>query len=301
MDTLIPDVNAAGVLAEKEKKSENGEIKYSKKIIVFLDVLGYSNFVKKQGDKAKEVYDVMEFLSKAFNDVNDSLNVEKPDSLNDVDDSLNGIRPARKGELTLFSDTIVFSFEIKEELEKLKEVLPQLVPLIGVALYRIFDKCELLLRGIITLGEIYHTQNELFGQGIIDAYRKEKEEILFPRVLLDKSVHSGIDFKKVYKTENGTVSIDYIGDYIGSTPDKTPDEKKEIFKKHKKLIEYHLKRKKAKTDIVAKYIWLKDYHNWAVEKHFGNYADKKGLLIVRAAHGRRRARPPRRHADKEGC
>jgi hypothetical protein len=251
MDTLIPDVNAAGELAVKEGKSKNGEIQYSEEIIVFLDVLGYSNFVMNDKAEAGKVHEIIEFLTKSFKFVTQEHN----------------------GEFTIFSDTIVLSFEAKEES---KQVLNQLVSDIGVALYRILEKSEYLLRGIVTSGKIYHKENIFFGPGIIEAYRKEKEEILFPRVLLDKSVHSGIDFNKVYKTENHTISIDYISAYIASKPDK----KNEIFEVHKKLIEAGLKNKEA--SIVAKYVWLKDYHNWAVEKYFGNDADKEGLLIVRA-------------------
>jgi hypothetical protein len=253
MSTSFNDKKSVKAPTAKDEKSKSEETLYSEKIIVFLDVLGYSEFVGK--GKAEDILTFVNFLTKCFNEI------------------IVGPERDYKGKITLFSDTIVLSFEIGKNLQ---QVLCSIISSIGVVVYRIFEKFKLPLRGVITSGKIFHGNN-LFGPGIIEAYKQEKDEILFPRVLIDKDKFSGIDFDKVYKTENDTISIDYISAHIASKP----DEKNEIFEVHKNLIEAGLKNKEA--SIVAKYVWLKDYHNWAAEKHFDNYDDKKGLLIVHAA------------------
>jgi hypothetical protein len=69
---------------------------------------------------------------------------------------------------------------------------------------------NLLVRGGMTIGKLYHQEGVVFGQGLIDAYGLESEVAVYPRVVLSTAMSS----KEAWRTENRRmVKRDFDGVY----------------------------------------------------------------------------------------
>lgn len=132
------------------KKSHNTEkeYKYTKRIIAFLDILGFKSIVQNPDFNMK-----FGIMFKMINEMN-GLNLPQM--------HLKGM------EFTSISDSIVISVPYKEKasLEKIVRTL--------FVLERLFIREELLLRGAIAIGDLYHKNGIVFGPALVEAYLLER-------------------------------------------------------------------------------------------------------------------------------
>ena len=147
--------------------NKSKEYDYIKSIVVFIDILGFKSMVKNTGNNK-----IFGILFKIINELN-RLDLPKI--------HLKGIN------ITSISDSIVISVPYKEKasFEKIIRVLFVIV--------RLFIREDVLLRGAITIGDIYHRNGNVFGPALVEAYLLEKDCSVFPRIILKKStIHEGL-------------------------------------------------------------------------------------------------------------
>lgn len=167
-------------------------MEYEDRIVVFLDVLGFSNFTNytgttqiNQDKKVENVNKYLEMLHKFFK-------------------SENAIAPSRK--VTSFSDSIVVSINVKD-IEDFDFELLEIYYLLINSIRKGF-----LLRGSIVYGKLIHTDDIVFGPALVDAYDKETKIAKYPRVIIDDAIVSDLNELQNDKTREHRNFIQYDND-----------------------------------------------------------------------------------------
>jgi len=166
--------------------------RYEKRLIIFIDLIGFKNYIYSNCDNGKE--SVVTALTTHFQEqVSEGVKYIKGNS--------HSFKPT----FNFFSDTIIISFplEIFNAPDDYKFFKSKAYPnnelnidkfrLLFSAIHSICDiqlhslQHGLLTRGCITIGDIYHNKNTWFGPGLIEAYEHESKIANYPRVILSKS------------------------------------------------------------------------------------------------------------------
>lgn len=161
------------------------EFIYEKRIVAYIDLLGTEEFVKRRDPKIIDI--VNKFASYAKDPT------FKEDNL----------------EVTVFSDHIAISFPVvssnKINLENL-----------STTIFNILYECcayaflkELLLRGSVAIGDLYHKDQVIVGQALVDAYYLESEHADSPRIILSEELLELIN-RHTYFKEDGTIEEEIV-------------------------------------------------------------------------------------------
>lgn len=167
------------------------KIRYKQSIVIFLDVLGFSNLVYSEDNSVLEKYFdyVKSDLSKHLNEKGFSF--------------------------VIISDSIVISGE------KNKENLSELIYIMSKIQYQLLLR-GILIRGGLSFGNLHinKTNNIIVGPGLINAYKLEGEA-KYPRIIIDRKVipeffistkdfleYLNSFFLKLYDESDGKVKID---------------------------------------------------------------------------------------------
>lgn len=214
--------------------------------VAFIDVLGFAELVKSSQTKKLETY--FDIVTKVQNDMREGSS--KIQSLN-ISDSIILIAP--------------------RGLSGLKQLLRAVRTIQRKLLYK-----GILMRGAITLGEVYFDENLniVIGKGYIRAYLLEKEA-KYPRVIIDPSILKELDtdragFTELFNNEERGISGSYIYHYPYSqnVPDDAifvdyaysvkPDHTTSDI--NRKVYDNIKKNLYSDQAIYTKYIWLRDYY-----------------------------------------
>jgi hypothetical protein len=231
------------ILVEQERIDLDLVNDYREKYVVFLDLLGFRELVKKIGQDVLERHRVVEALKL----VRDTLCQN----------------PAIDLRFTYFSDCIVLSAEHTAH-----------------ALWEIFQSIELLtfnllqydifVRGGLSAGLTHHGKDFVFGTAVIEAYDLEREKASCPLVLLSLQVAQdamklGPDFTQWLK-EDG--SARYFVNYLMRYADYTPERQvgKVILEYPAKRIAYFISQRlnNDKDGVLKKAQWFQTYWNGTV-------------------------------------
>ncbi|HHT97255.1 MAG TPA: hypothetical protein GXZ90_05110 [Clostridiales bacterium] len=166
---------------------------YEDRLIIYIDVLGFSDFVNyttiskvNQKLKIEQINKFLTMISEFFDDKNSSLRLSKTK------------------EVTSFSDLIIVSIKL-DEIDNLDLEIMDVFYLLLNATFKGF-----LLRGSIVYGKIIHTKNVVFGSGLIEAYSREKKLAKYPRIIIDKAIVKDL---KELSLNNPVSSLDDIIKY----------------------------------------------------------------------------------------
>ncbi|PHD33538.1 hypothetical protein [Bacillus toyonensis] len=142
---------------------------YENRIVAFLDMLGFQEHITKTTQDPEH-----------FNKIRNALNfIAQEKAQNDT--GLLNMRELGR-EYSIFSDSIVISY-------------PANYP--GAAFYLLLDiihiqldmlSAGIVMRGAVTIGELCHNDNIVFGPAMVKAYIMESKEAVVPRVLVDSEV-----------------------------------------------------------------------------------------------------------------
>lgn len=231
-------------------------MKYSKKIICFIDILGFRKHIGKT--LAKDQSDNEEEIEKIANAL-ESMKCHSAQS--------QGSYPTNR-HITQFSDSLVISFDYKDK----KSVYYTLVDIQLLLIDLVFR--GFLCRGGISLGKIVHKNDMVFGPGMIDAYTLESKAANYPRILVGQDILKIGEFfisedplwDIERKNPSGPVGQDSDGMYYINyfSPDLIYFNKSEYsfydyMSKLTQIIETGLRSNKK--DIFVKYSWLKQRFN----------------------------------------
>lgn len=177
-------------------------IKYKKKYVIFIDLLGFSDLVarpKKSGvciknKRCEEIYKILTDAVKCYEDSNFNDILLKKDGNGVLDisfengDFLTG-RIVGDCQITYCSDSVFITIDPK--LISDDYYVQQYVSIIQ---FELLLK-NLLIRGGISYGDVYHNQNIIYGPAVIEAIQIEKRMGNNPFIGASKKVQKMFDLQ----------------------------------------------------------------------------------------------------------
>lgn len=134
---------------------------YEKRILAFIDILGFENIV----ENTNTAFSIIEIISKNKESKKEFIKEMSEDEI----------------EVTWFSDSIVISapldiYYVHFVLEIIKQMQQELI------------QHKVLIRGGIEIGDCFHNGEKLFGPAMNKAYKLESEKAIVPRIILSKKL-----------------------------------------------------------------------------------------------------------------
>lgn len=228
--------------------------RYRKHVVIWLKVMGLESMLLDSGNNEKF-----------------SLMFQMANELNGIVLQKRGIEDVR---VTCISGCIVISSpcESKGSFEKVLTVL--------FMLEQSFLRSGVLLRGAMTVGDLYHMGQTAFGPALMEACRLESGCAIYPRCIMKRETLQEILAdcrsetrreaigKLVRMDEDGFYFFDYLGRSLallmGQSRNKAePVEVFEELQEIKWFLEDKLKEPN-KDRIIMKYRWLQNYFNKVV-------------------------------------
>ena len=185
---------------------------YKISVVAFIDILGFKEMIKKSEKDTNEyerVWNALRVIKRWKKD--------------------HRSRHTETTSISIFSDSIVISSSSEPIMNTLKYVIEDVMYLQENLL-----QYEILCRGGVSVGNLYHSKNKMFGPAFLEAYRLESIEAKYPRVILLKNTIDKIkdidrndqvwpmfaDIKNNYLREDkenpDIMYIDYLHKYISN-------------------------------------------------------------------------------------
>lgn len=253
----------------------NENLKYEKRIIAFIDILGFRELIKdseKNPATLEKIYEVITYFK----------NWEKPESWNlktieiEEDAQKKGLANfdlSNKSTCTCFSDSIIVSIKISDG--DINAILSTLIANISYIGSYIIQK-GILFRGAITIGNIIHQDNGIIlGQGFIDAYNLESKLATFPRIVVSdkliKELNYPLEAKRnrypyhqyLTRDKDGCIGFNQLKyfEVVQSWTEMKEAILKEALDKTRKVIIEGLDFSFELPSVHSKYQWLKNEYN----------------------------------------
>ncbi|MGE0201507.1 MAG: hypothetical protein AB7P76_11125 [Candidatus Melainabacteria bacterium] len=252
---------------EKVKKHTPKFREYGDRYVAFIDILGFENLIKRTEIDVELQQNVQSVLTRVFL----SQDPGEPPLLEgqENDEGWGYLKPR----MYSFSDCIAMSANVdKDSLQTLIYKIYELVS--GLLAFGVFT------RGAIVKGKLYDDRQVIYGPALIDAYKKEQNEAIYPRVIFSEEVicELSAEVNKVpshLRNRYGNAirraddSFYHIGVLnMGPVPE-TPEEKirhnqekwEQWLKNIHCAILEQLALNKDKPKILKKYEWFSGYYN----------------------------------------
>lgn len=162
---------------------------YETRVLAFIDILGFSNIIEmSQSDP-----DIFIWLRRMF------AELDKADSYIASDNVAMSMLEARVPGLngtSMFTQMVAFSDSIVLSMNTMSS---SQMAVMGIA-HRIAELCYRLLdfgcltRGCITIGDLFHDGNKVFGPALVEAYKLESEYAIYPRILFSEKAAQCLDW-----------------------------------------------------------------------------------------------------------
>lgn len=226
---------------------------YEKRIVAFLDILGFSNYIEKETvEKNNQEFQIVRYTNlKSL--LEDDFCISKSQTPKQIQKKN---RCFNNTQVTMFSDSVVISKLFEEN--NLENAIDCLLSDLYNVLYNGYYY-KFVFRGGITCGDMIHSDEYMFGPAFNKAYHLEQKAI-YPRIIIDD------DFVKIINEKIKNIDVKkyinedfdgcyYIEPFLGLDKRfKTEQSKKKIIQSAKNLVEQGLKSNSS--DVANKYIWL---------------------------------------------
>jgi hypothetical protein len=240
----------------------NGKPQLKPSIVVFVDILGYKQLIE-TGKEKGTIQDIFQHLYSALEEAREFISPETK------------LEPFSKPEplqyaMKCFTDNIVIGFPISSfdsEFELGSTI-------VNISIFQIkMTLSNYFVRGGIAIGDLFIDDYVVFGPGLTEAYELESKFAISPKIVLSNQTkqlvdkHLGYYASKVNCPYCHTLAIDsdgtYFINYLSNIIDFDNDHffEKDLLE-HKKLISEKLKEHKTNFEILNKYLWVCDYHNF---------------------------------------
>ena len=235
------------------------EVKIEKRFCAFIDVLGFKNIVKENGDANEACSQVVSALKAGLS----KLEQPKKLGLIDVKSFSDNVLVSLKYGLGRNFVAPIFEFICKYQIELIRH--------------------GYLVRGGLTLGGLYIDEHTIYGEALIEAVEIESSKAINPVVMLSQDV---FDFAKkndhldvVSAVFNGRLCRSYVFEYegryfvnylraafvsdndtdvVGIFPTKLDAQLMEC---HRDMIVSNMKMYSTNSKVFEKYLFLAAYHN----------------------------------------
>jgi hypothetical protein len=229
---------------------------YEKRIVFFIDILGFKSMIDGEveihDDNCTAIGKVLEYIRQYY----------EPDKM----------KPGFESQkISFFSDSIIISFR-EDEPDQIMYVFES-IRILQLNLIRL----EVVLRGAVAYGYLYHDDKYIYGPAFNAAYELETKQAIVPRIICDQSLlllNQGSKSKEDYKQDlkyllrvvapddDGLLYIDYF-DQLADTMD-SQEQHFYYLVKLKELIEKRMKQFVSNEGILTKYLWMRDRYNEAI-------------------------------------
>ncbi|RWX44206.1 hypothetical protein H206_01971 [Candidatus Electrothrix aarhusensis] len=177
-------------MSNHETKKTFSTDQYEKRLIIFIDVIGFKNFILSNYKNGEEevikefTYFFQQKVSEGGEFIRKDDHVFQP-TFNFFSDSIVITYP-----LNCFAGVIKVEFseldsDDKRDAERFLLLNCAITSVTSMQLHAL--KFDLLTRGCVTIGDIYHKKNTWYGPGLIEAYTHESKIAIYPRVILSKN------------------------------------------------------------------------------------------------------------------
>lgn len=192
-----------------------------------------------------------------------------------------------QGKIKIFTDNMVVAFPIKDDGEaELDEILD------NVSEYQFNLALEgLFVRGGISVGDFYISEDIVFGPALLDAHHTESELACYPRIILDDKtvelLQSCIinydtmpEQNKILIDTDGRWFLNYLNTIFRYYKECNNEYefariKHGLLLRHKQKLEEMLLANKENIKVWDKYVWTANYHNFFCDLHFPKDKDLK--------------------------
>lgn len=250
--------------------------KYTRQIIVFLDILGFSSLLF---DFEREALD---------NDLISEDNYHESQKLNKLisvfEDVIKYIKD-KNFKYYLFSDNLCISIEFVDNESENPEIFVDILSLLTLMVNE-FMKEGYFIRGAIDAGWFLNYNDMAIGTPLVCAYQLETKKAIYPRIVLSKNY---IEFLEQYKTLNKfpDYQIFLLDNYIKQDTDlsflnpllyvvnyEDKFSKIEYFQSSSQIISANLYKYKSVDNVYLKYEWLATQFNDFIESYIKDDAYK---------------------------
>lgn len=254
-------------------------MKYENRVVAFIDILGFKSLLDettgKDGSDNEENIDALISAYKTIKDVWEA------------DENFGSLSKPTSRKVSIFSDSIVVSFEVGETSQVFSTLL-DIKHLIMSLIYR-----KILCRGAVALGKFIHTDDFLFGPALVEAYILESKAAMYPRIILDRDIieaasinkpsrHTSDDERSYVESlleqdSDGMYYIDYFFKARAELDDPEYD-----FPEYIKILGGIIRKglmgssHHGKADLRIKYSWMRERYNRMVE----TVTDKKAVATL---------------------
>jgi hypothetical protein len=135
-------------------------MKYEEKIVALIDILGFKDLVNDES-KCEDIGAILKLPYLMRHD--DMVKMFKIKSVM----------------MTSISDSLVFSIGLKE-----RGAMNKIVKLLSVFMQTLLFQYQLLLRGGIAVGKLYHDGDVVYGPALVKVHELESEIAVFPRIIM---------------------------------------------------------------------------------------------------------------------
>jgi hypothetical protein len=237
---------------------------YTESVITYIDILGFRNFVNTEPDA--------ETIRKSIDAI---LHTTK---LPAESESNFGKRSSH------FSDTAVRTSPLRASDGKSHNygiLFHEVLSVVFVQLY-LFSRSSRFIRGVITIGDIFHDHDILFGPGLIQAYDFEREWVKIPAVVVenarieryrvaptlwawDNDFDDDAEYVSRLVCYNETAELRFV-DYLRAceTELDEPDAYPAVLGYHRDAIVQMYEAAEGDAGITSKADRLADYHNFTL-------------------------------------
>ncbi|MES0826587.1 hypothetical protein [Ruegeria sp. SCP11] len=242
---------------------------YEECLVTFLDILGFQSLLNTR--TVPEIRDMLSAFRRGA-----AGNAEAPSRMDEV-------RLYSEVHAEIVSDAIVRTRTVHTQYRD-GSFIQELIDLVHVQIACIAN--GILVRGAMTIGQMnvgYSFDEPVFGPGLVQAYRMEEREVIFPRIAIHESLierhradsslwredhtydHEREHLDKLLRQDEA--GLHYI-DYLRASLDELDNDYEdwvEFLSRHKALIEQGFLEAPGPV-VRRKYNWLKNYHNRVVEE-----------------------------------
>lgn len=196
----------------------------------------------------------------------------------------NFLHPASQWPAAMLSDALILAAPIPSEQEERAAVFG----LINQAALLQLSLVEqgLFVRGGIVVGDFHIHDGLIFGRALGDAYERESNDAVHPRVILDELAagsqaaagaedHEDPKATLLMRDEDGWTFIDYLATLFDEYEDPRPR-----LTAHRDTINAKLELHRSDRRLWEKYRWVAEYHNEVINTRI---PDGTGLLVAQPA------------------
>ena len=182
-----------------------------KHYIAYMDILGYSDYIEKNPNKAN---DFLQVVVEAVDNV-------KRNVLYTSQIGKSGFKADVEIKCKTFSDNILLCMETSDDSNEISRIIPFLISVASIQKGLVMAH-ELLVRGGITMGDLYIDNDLVFGKGLIDAVRLE-HQAENPCIIVSQELQNHIE-KLIAVNDDG---YKIIKRYVDAIANKSKPSKKD--------------------------------------------------------------------------